>query len=140
MEIAQQLTIKAEMHDVYDALTTPRGLDAWWTTGSEGSASAGAVYTFEFNDIRWKAEVVDVASDLFRLRFLEADDDWRGTILEFQLRCTGEHTVVGFTHRGWREPNEHFRVSAHCWARYLRLLARYVEYGEIVPYEQRLHV
>jgi hypothetical protein len=48
--------------------------------------------------------------------------------------------VDHFRHTGWAEPNEHFRISNHCWAMYLRILRRYLEYGEIVPYEQRLDV
>ncbi|MCH8956850.1 SRPBCC domain-containing protein, partial [candidate division KSB1 bacterium] len=38
------------------------------------------------------------------------------------------------------EANEHYRVSCYCWAMYLRLLKRYVEHGETVPYEDRLDV
>jgi len=45
---------------------------------------------------------------------------------------------VRFCHRGWPAENEHYRVSCHCWALYLRLLRRQVEYAESVPYEQRL--
>jgi len=31
-----------------------------------------------------------------------------------------------------------FGTSCYCWAMYLRLLARHVERGEVVPYEARL--
>ena len=34
--------------------------------------------------------------------------------------------------------NAHYRTSAFCWAMYLRLLKKYVETGEVVPYERRL--
>jgi hypothetical protein len=34
----------------------------------------------------------------------------------------------------------HYRTSSFCWAMYLRLLKRYVEHGEVVPYEKRLDV
>jgi len=43
-------------------------------------------------------------------------------------------------HTGWPEDNKHWRISCYCWAMYLRLLRRYLEYGEIVPYERRLEV
>jgi hypothetical protein len=49
-------------------------------------------------------------------------------------------TQVSFHHTGWPENNEHYRISCYCWAMYLRLLKRYVEYGEVVPYEDRLEV
>ena len=67
-----------------------------------------------------------------------ASNDWRGTRIGFELVDTGGLTEVKFHHRGWPDENEHFRVSTFCWAMYLRLLRRYVENGEVVPYEQRL--
>lgn len=45
-----------------------------------------------------------------------------------------------FWHRGWLEANVHYRTSSFCWAMYLRLLKRWVEAGEVVPYERRLEV
>ena len=35
---------------------------------------------------------------------------------------------------------EHFRISSYCWAMYLRVLKRGVEFGEAVPYKDRLNV
>ena len=67
-----------------------------------------------------------------------ADNDWRGTRLHIELQEQGGVTQVRFQHLGWPQANEHYRVSNFCWAMYLRLLKRYVERGEIVPYEERL--
>ena len=47
---------------------------------------------------------------------------------------------VLFYHKGWPSENECWRVSCSCWAMYLRLLRRNLEYGEFVPYEKRLEV
>lgn len=47
-------------------------------------------------------------------------------------------TRVRFYRTGWPTQNEHWRISCYCWAMYLRLLRRYLENGETVPYEQRL--
>ncbi|MBI3448600.1 MAG: hypothetical protein HY049_06775 [Acidobacteria bacterium] len=45
-----------------------------------------------------------------------------------------------FHHTGWPTANEHWRVSCYCWAMYLRLMRRFIEHGETVPYEDRLDV
>ena len=45
-----------------------------------------------------------------------------------------------FKHLGWREPNEHYRVSTFCWAMHLRVLKRHLEVGAEVEYERRLEV
>ncbi len=59
-------------------------------------------------------------------------------MLEHEQR--GEVTQVRFEHTGWPVANDHYRISNYCWAMYLRLLKRYVEAGEVVPYEKRLSV
>jgi len=72
--------------------------------------------------------------------FLPADTDWIGSLIGFNLVSEEEKTSVNFHHTGWPKVNEHYRISSYCWAMYLRLLKRYVEYGEVVAYEQRLEV
>jgi len=49
-------------------------------------------------------------------------------------------TQVHFHHTGWPDADDHYRVSCYCWAMYLRLLKRYLEHDEVVPYEDRLDV
>lgn len=74
----------------------------------------------------------------FELEFVHADDDWLGSRITFHLDERDGVTVVRFSHTGWPQTNTHFRVSAHCWALYLRLLRRYLEHGDVIPYERRL--
>ena len=52
----------------------------------------------------------------------------------------GGRTWVRFKHTGWPDAGEHYRTSSHCWALYLRILRRFVEHGETVPYADRLNV
>jgi hypothetical protein len=47
---------------------------------------------------------------------------------------------VLFSHIGWPTLSEHFAVSSFCWAMYLRIMRRALEYGEDVPYDARLEV
>ncbi len=55
-------------------------------------------------------------------------------------RARSDITQVRFYHRGWPVETEHYRISCYCWAMYLRVMKRYLEHGEIVPYERRLDV
>ena len=52
----------------------------------------------------------------------------------------GAGTQVRFYHAGWNSVTEHFRISTYCWAMYLRILRRNLEFGEQVPYSERLSV
>ncbi|HMY76632.1 MAG TPA: SRPBCC domain-containing protein, partial [Blastocatellia bacterium] len=73
-------------------------------------------------------------------RITVAMDDWMNARVGFRLEERDGATQVRFHHTGWPEASEHYRISSFCWAMYLRLLKRYVEFGEVVPYDQRLDV
>lgn len=109
---------------------------------SSGEPVLGASYELDFGpDYLWRAVVTrSMPGEAFELRLTQADSDWTGTLVGFDLSPSASGTQVRFSHRGWPEANEHYRTSCHCWALYLRILRRYLEFGETVPYDQRLDV
>jgi uncharacterized protein YndB with AHSA1/START domain len=139
-DIFQHFPIKAPAPQVFQAVSTPAGLDAWWTERSSGGPEEGAEYSLGFGaGYNWRARVSRSIPDReFELELTGADDDWQGTRMGFQLEESDGATQVRFHHTGWPESNEHYRVSCYCWSMYLRLLKRYVERGEVVPYDDRL--
>lgn len=139
-DIFQHFPIKATAGQVFEAVSTPAGLDAWWTQSSSGQPGGGAEYKLGFGPgYDWLAKVSRwVPGTGFELELIEADEDWRVTRLGFTLEENEGVTQVRFHHMGWPESNEHYRVSCYCWAMYLRLLRRYVELGEVVEYDVRL--
>jgi hypothetical protein len=60
--------------------------------------------------------------------------------VRFDLDAPGGTTHLRFGHLGWRGATAHYQTSAYCWAMYLRILKRYVEFGEHVSYDRRLAV
>jgi len=128
------------VRQVFRAVSTAGGLDAWWTIRSSGQASQGAEYELWFGpEYDWRAIVSRCKPDeKFELKMTRAAEDWMGTRVGFHLTEREGITQVRFWHAGWPEANEHYRVSSFCWAMYLRLLRRYVESGEVVAYEKRL--
>ena len=139
-DIRHELLISAPPARVFQAISTPAGLDAWWTKSSEGEPTEGRRYRLGFSPgYDWEAVVRSVTpGEGFELELTGADEDWTGTRVGFVLETAGRNTRVSFHHTGWREANRHFSVSTFCWAMYLRLLKRYVEAGERIPYEKRL--
>lgn len=127
---------------VFEAVSNPRGLDSWWTKTSAGEPRDGAEYDLGFGpQYAWRARVTRVTPDSeFELQLVEADVDWTGTRVGFRLEGDGDMTQVRFRHTGWPTLNEHYRISCYCWAMYLRILRRFLEHGETVPYENRLDV
>lgn len=141
-DIFHDLPIQAPRDRVFRAVSTPQGLDTWWTKRSTGSPSEGAEYELSFGpECHWRAKVIRCVPDVeFELQMVQADEDWLGTRVGLRLESRGIVTWVRFCHVGWPSANEHFRISANCWALYLRVLRRSLEHGESVPYEDRLDV
>lgn len=139
-DILHDLPIHATVDRIFEAISTPKGLDAWWTRSSKVEAVEDALYRLYFGpEHDWSARVVAFeAPRLFAFEMIEADGDWTGTRVEIELASRSAGTWLQFRHTGWPERNEHYRISCTCWAMYLRLLRRYLEYGEIVSYDERL--
>ena len=132
-------TVRAQPELVFAALSTPRGLSAWWTLEAAGEAKAGNEMFLGFGPgYDWRAEVSEYApGETIEWIVTDADEDWNGTRLRIHLERQGSETLVQFEHSGWAKNSAHFRTSAFCWAMYFRLLRRYVEAGEVVPYAER---
>lgn len=138
-DILHDLWINAKPIQVFKAVSTSKGLNSWWTLDSEGLPEENNTYRFYFGpDYDWKGKVIDVdAPEAITWRMEQCDKDWDETEVGFNIIQKGSQSHVQFSHRGWPEKNEHFRRSSYCWATYLRLLKRYIEHGEFVPYEHR---
>ena len=141
-DILQDFPIRVTPARVFEAVTQPQGLDQWSTIGSKGEPVVGTTYELDFGpEYQWRAVVTrSVPGEAFELRLTEADTDWTGSTVSFDLSSSASGSHVRFAHRGWPEANGHYRTSCHCWAMYLRVLRRYLEFGETVPYDQRLDV
>lgn len=142
-DILHDFRINAPPARVFEGVSTPAGLDRWWTEHCTGHPSEGAEYVLGFGPgYDWRATVTRCDPGAgFELRMTRADADWLGSRIGFDLEEVGRgETQVRFHHRGWPAANEHYRISSYCWAMYLRILKRYLEFGELVPYETRLDV
>jgi len=141
-DIYHNFTINTPADKVFEAISRSEGLDKWWTKSSTVNPVKNGIYSLDFGPgYNWKAIVTEYLKDkLFELKMSEADADWLGTKIGFSLTNNESKTAVGFYHTGWPQENEHYKISSYCWAMYLRILKRYLEYGELVPYEKRLQV
>ena len=142
-DILQQLTIKAPQERVFETFSTPDGLDRWWTKQASGEPQQSADFTLFFGPgYDWRGTVTRCSPpSAFELVITHAHPDWMGTRVGCELEADSDAvTIVRFYHTGWPAANEHWRISCYCWAMYLRVLRRFLEYGETVPYEKRLEV
>jgi uncharacterized protein YndB with AHSA1/START domain len=141
-DIFHDFPIKATRSRIFRAVSVPSDLDQWWTVRSVGDPRLGAEYELGFGPgYDWRANVTRCDPNVaFEFELTRADPEWLRTKVGFQLAGDDATTKVQFYHMGWPKETEHYRISCYCWAMYLRVLKRYLEYGERVPYELRLEV
>lgn len=141
-DIFHDFPIEAPVSEVFRRISTPEGLDGWWSKSSTGRPGEGAEISLGFGPgFDWRAVVSRWVPDAeIEYEMIAAGADWLGTRVGFQLADRDGVTQVRFRHTGWPEANEHYRISCFCWAMYLRILKRWIEHGETVPYEKRLSV
>jgi len=139
-DIYHDFTIAARRGAVFEAITTPAGLNEWWTKTSAGEPRAGAIYELGFGPgFQWRGRVTAIVpNEAFELQMIQAEEEWTDTRVAFELAAGSGITPVRFRHMGWQAHTDLYRVSCYCWAAYLRILRRYLEHGEHVPYERRL--
>lgn len=184
-DIYHQFPVFAPANEVFEAVSTPRGLDAWWSLSSKGEPAKGSVYELFFGEgYDWRARVTEcVPNEIFELEICDSMSDWENTRVRFELTersstsgaseptsskesaeesstqsgsettassaaneptassaadLSSAETEVRFSHKGWPDDNDHYRISTFCWAMYLRLMKKYVEDGTVVEYSKRL--
>ena len=137
--IYHNFQIKGKAGKVFKAISKPQNIEKWWSVSASGKASFGEIYSFYFGpDFKWDGRVTKFIKDeSIEWLMTFADDDWTDTTISFELSQDGDVVNVAFVHDGWAETNDHFKISSYCWGQYLRTLKRFVEIGEVVPYEDR---
>jgi uncharacterized protein YndB with AHSA1/START domain len=141
-DIFHYFPINAAVEKVFEAISTPKGLDIWWCKETVGKPTTGEMYQLYFGDeYHWQAVVSRCIPNYeFELTMTKSDEDWMNSKVGFSLAGKKEITDIQFYHTGWKEDNDHFRISNYCWAMYLRILKRNLEFGEEVAYDDRLNV
>src|SRR5712692_1880011 len=114
-DIFQTFPIDAPRQLVFRAISTPAGLDSWWTKRSSGEPGHGAEYQLWFGpEYDWRAVVSRfIIETEFELEVTKAQEDWLGTRLGFVLDEQDGVTQVRFHHTGWPGANDHYRTSCY---------------------------
>jgi|tagenome__1003787_1003787.scaffolds.fasta_scaffold19968900_2 uncharacterized protein YndB with AHSA1/START domain len=141
VDILHRVGAQASMDTVYEAVATPEGVAAWWTTDTSGAREVGGKLVTRFHDDQsgellggfdLQIEQLDPAG---RVRWLVTGgpEEWIGTHITFDLKVEGDYTIVLFSHTGWAEPVEFMHHCSTKWATFLMSLKRLVETGDGDP-------
>ena len=132
-DIRHRVGINAPIEEVYEAVATRDGLAGWWTREVEGEAAKGGTLSFGFGGPQPSAfmQVVETTEPArVEWKCVKGPDDWTGTTVTFDLKRSGDETVLMFTHGGWREPVEFMHHCSTKWATFLVGLKNGLEGGK----------
>ncbi|MDI9311604.1 MAG: SRPBCC domain-containing protein [Limnohabitans sp.] len=131
--------INTTIEKVFEAVSTPQGLNNWWTKRCSGKCELKSEYNLYFTDeYDWLAEITKlVQNESIEFKMTKATPEWLSTSFGFVLKKENNATKVEFYHKDWSEVTQEYRVTSFCWADLLRQLKQYLEKGIITPFEER---
>ena len=134
--IKHNLMIDCKPEKVYNALTTEKGIQGWWTADTIIEPRIGSIAEFIFGSrYHNKMKITDLQPDK-RVAWLcmEGNHEWVGTDFTFDIENTEGKTLLRFGHNNWKELSDFY---AHCnfqWGRYMVSLKNYCEKGTGQPF------
>jgi hypothetical protein len=81
-----------------------------------------------------KMKVINLDRNLVEWDCVEANPDWLGTHVKFQLEEQPDKIIVRFTQSGWKETSDFFADCNFNWGRYLVSLKNLCETGKGSPF------
>ena len=133
-DIRHNVTIKTRPEKIYGALTLQEGLENWWTKDAIVKPEVGFVNVFTFGKYRNEMKVTTLIPDKRVVwKCISSIEEWFDTNVSFELEEKGEHTLLRFTHGGWREVTDTFAGCNYDWATFLKSLKSLCETGTGMP-------
>src|SRR5262245_9852258 len=145
-DILHRAGIKSSSDEVYKALTTREGLAAWWTSNTQGESKVGGTVKFRFSS--GGTEIGGFDMKVLELQparrvlwqVVDGPEEWIGTRVSFDLKQSGDHSIVLFKHQDWKEPVEFMHHCSTKWAVYLMSLKSLVEARKGTPNPNDPHI
>ena len=139
-DIYHQIGVKADIHDVYAAITELQGLSSWWTTATGDNCKGGRL-VFHFGEHTVEMTIIELVADRkVRWQCTVKEGEWKDTFVTFKLVETPEQVFVNFSHTDWTAQTE---LCSHCstkWAVFLLSLKDYLETGKGRPFPDDIHI
>lgn len=138
--IFHDFVIHATIDKVFEAVSTPKGLDNWWTKKSSGKQEIGSVYNLYFSEeYDWFAEIKILSlNDTIEFKILKAKEEWLPTSFGFIVtKIDTSLTSVEFYHKDWETTSKEYKIANFCWAELFLQMKQYLEKGIITPFNKR---
>jgi uncharacterized protein YndB with AHSA1/START domain len=156
--IRHQLIIQAPRAQIYSAITTQKGLSAWWTPDTKTTGEVGSIARFTFGQGYFKEMKITKLKPFEQVDWhcIAGASEWIDTTLSFKLqegdkkdliishpemgdqilqqKGEGLIALVAFQHENWKEYTPMFAECNYTWGRFLRSLKLFCETGNGRPW------
>ena len=129
--IKHLLHIASSQENVFENLTTIKGLSQWWTTETSGSTELGGIIEFRFSE--WVNKMKVIASkpnELVKWECVQGADEWLGAIISFHLDRNENKTRIRFEHDKWNTQDDFYASCSFSWGKYLESLRQLCQTGK----------
>ncbi len=135
-EIFHLIPINCPADQVFKAVSEQKGVRGWWTNETNIDCRVGGIAEFTFGSRYYNKMIIRTLSPptLLEWECLEADPEWLGTKIRFELESKGNKTILKFKHSHWKEATDFFATCNHHWGHYMTSIKEYCETGKGRPY------
>lgn len=137
-DILHLLQIHAPREKVYEAIATVEGVRNWLSRDADFDSKMGSSGEIRFAEGQriLKIEIAELkpVSRVTWSVLSAAMPNWADTAIEFESSTEGDGSMLHFTHRGFKEADDLYAMSATIWASFLISLKQYLETGKGTPH------
>lgn len=128
--------IDAPFEKVFEAISTIKGIQSWWTNDCFGNEEVGGTICVRFAHAGGMDFEVIAAkpNQEYHWKTTDGHDDWIGTEIVLKLSSNDNKVRVDFNHTGWKEANNFMAQCNFSWGRYMISLRNYCEKGKGDPF------
>ncbi len=143
MDITHNLRMKTTVEKVYTAVSTQKGINAWWSKEGQVSESIGGDSLLKFDkqgtqvEMGFKTLVLDLNKKVVWECMANPNPAWLGTQIITEIEESENGVKVRFSHAGFDEKwkgQEAFEMTKATWNHFMESLKSYVEGGEGQPW------
>lgn len=141
MDLVHEFKTGASPQAVYDAFTTEKGINGWWSKSCDMAHNEGETLKVRFTE--HNVEMVFQIQELVPMKKAKwlatenANPTFLNTEITFEIQPEGSGSNFRFSHTNWDEQWEgkpNYEQSAETWKHFMNSLKSYLESGQGQPW------
>ena len=136
-DIRHNVFIDCKPEKIFEALTTKKGIQGWWTIDTVIESKIGSTAEFIFgNRYHNKMKITDLQpGKRVAWSCFEGDREWIGTDFTFDLEEKEGETLLRFGQNNWKAQTDFYAFCNFQWGQYMVSLKNYCETGNGKPFD-----